>query len=43
MLAHIFLAVMAVQERQKGVMGDAADTPDLVDLTPAEIHRQLVS
>ncbi|MFE6955580.1 hypothetical protein [Streptomyces sp. NPDC057696] len=43
MLAHIFLAVMAVRERQEGVMGDAADTPDLVDLTPAEIHRLLVS
>lgn len=37
MLAHTFLAVMVVQEREK--RGATADTPDLVDLTPAEIRR----
>lgn len=39
MLAHTFLAAMAVQAREK--RGDTADTPDLVDLTPAEIRRLL--
>ncbi|MFB6783159.1 IS701 family transposase [Streptomyces sp. NPDC056352] len=39
MLAHAFLAVLAAQERERG--GSERDTPDLVDLTPAEIRRLL--
>lgn len=39
MLAHAFLAVTAAQEQQK--RGADHDTPDLVDLTPAEIRRLL--
>lgn len=41
MLAHAVLAVMAVQEHEKG--GAQTDTPDLVDLTPAEIRRLLAA
>ncbi len=40
MLAHAFLAAIAAQERERGP-GD--DTPDLVDLTPAEIRRLLAA
>jgi hypothetical protein len=41
MLAHAFLAVMAGQEREKGVQG--LDTPGLVDFTPTEIRRLLAT
>ncbi|MFD8708081.1 IS701 family transposase [Kitasatospora sp. NPDC059648] len=39
--AHTFLAAIAAQEREKG--GSNPDTPDLVDLTPAEIRRLLAT
>ncbi|MGW1089878.1 DUF6233 domain-containing protein [Streptomyces sp. NPDC002596] len=40
MLAHAFLAVMAMRSTKRGV---EADTPDLVALTPAEIRRLLAA